>query len=127
MVFTALAIDPVTDTLYVGQGTPGEASGGVFKSVDGGSTWNDMTSGLPTDFSVHAIAIAIDPVTTMATLYVAFLGGGMSISTDGGNSWSPFNTGLTDSWLHAIAINPLNPNEVYAATCNIGVFELGTS
>jgi hypothetical protein len=132
-VFTTIAIDPVSHALYAGMGTLGDdPGGGVFRSDDGGVTWNDMTSGLPTSdncastaCTVHALAIAIDPVTTMSTLYAAFMGGGMSISTDGGNSWSPFNNGLGDPSLHAIAINPLVPTEVYTASCNVGVFELG--
>jgi len=44
----ALAIDPVTpSTLYAGL-EGGARGGGVFKSVDGGNTWSEADTGLPT-------------------------------------------------------------------------------
>jgi hypothetical protein len=124
-VFTTLAIDPLnSSTLYAGKGNIWGGAGGVFKSVDGGGTWSDVTSGLPTDGSIHALAI--NPVTT-STVYAGSFGGGVFISTDSGSSWSDFNNGLTDTQIHAIAVNPLNPITAYTATCSNGVFVLGSS
>ena len=61
---TALAIDPTTpSTLYAGTTC---RHGGVFKSTDGGDTWNAANTGLPDDTAVSALAI--DP-TTPSTLY----------------------------------------------------------
>jgi len=51
----ALAIDPVTPaTLYVG------TAGGVFKSTDGGESWDVRNTGLA---SLDVYALAINPVT----------------------------------------------------------------
>src|SRR5262245_8077558 len=57
---------------------------GVFKSVDGATTWSAASSGL-TDSSVRALAI--DPVTP-TTLY-AGTDAGVFKSTNGAGAWSP--------------------------------------
>ena len=82
----ALAINPVnTNTLYAGTG-----GGGVFKSTDGGDTWDDVNTGL-TGFFVQCLAINTN---TPSTLYAGTLGGGAFKSTNGGDTWIAFNTGL---------------------------------
>jgi len=55
-------------------------------------------------------------------------GAGVFQSTDGGGSWSPVNTGLTDPSgnapsVNALAIDPLTPSTVYAAT-DAGLFSI---
>ena len=52
---TAVAIDPVTSTTLLFAGTPRD---GVFKSIDGGTTWS--TTGLA---DIYVGAVAIDPTT----------------------------------------------------------------
>ena len=71
----SLAIDPVTPTtLYIG-------AQGVWKSINGGATWN--ITGL-TDREQYSLAI--DPVTP-TTLY-AGRGGAIARSTNAGMSWT---------------------------------------
>ena len=50
-----------------------------------------------------------------ATLYAGTHEGGVFKRTDGGN-WEPFNTGLTSTDVGALAIDPTNPNILYAGT-----------
>ena len=70
---TSFAIDPGnTSTLYAGcPGTNSNGGGGLFKSTDGGATWNAASSGLPAikpsqyepwPPNVSVTALAIDPV-----------------------------------------------------------------
>jgi photosystem II stability/assembly factor-like uncharacterized protein len=63
--------------------------GGLFKSSDGGNTWNPLTNGLPKDLSQIYVAIApSDPRRLYATLGMA--SGALAVyrSDDAGESWS---------------------------------------
>jgi photosystem II stability/assembly factor-like uncharacterized protein len=118
----AVALDPRTpSTLYAatypdgpsGDPTLGE---GVFKSTDGGASW-DVTALNPANVSVLAIAPGTPDVVYAATL------GGMFETTDGGAQWRGINTGLTDSAnVRALAIDPATPTTLYAGTLRGGVF-----
>jgi len=61
----------------------------VRKSIDGGTTWNDASSGLP-DIPVNAIAF--DPA--FPGQLWAGTDVGMYLSMDGGDSWIPYNDGV---------------------------------
>ncbi len=97
-------------------------NGGVFKSTDGGATWNAAGAGLPVSqpgyFANGVAALAIDPKNP-ATLYAATglsvsAGGGLFKSTDGAMSWSPVNSGLAGI-VDAPVIDPRNSNSLYLA------------
>jgi photosystem II stability/assembly factor-like uncharacterized protein len=63
--------------------------GGLFKSIDGGSTWRPLTSGLPKDLSQIYVAIALsDPKRLYATLGTA--SGTLAVyrSDDSGENWA---------------------------------------
>jgi len=149
----SFVIDPSnTSTLYAGcQGTNLNGGGGLFKSTDGGATWNAASSGLPAvqafptepwPPNVRVNALAIDPVhpgsrgalrhrvARERTLYAAIganvsYGGGLFQSTDGAASWNAVNSGLPDSlFIDAVAVDPRNPNILYVAG-NTGVFRSG--
>ncbi len=60
-------------------------------------------------------AIAIDPSgTTDSTMYVATAAGGVWKTTDGGASWKAKSDYITDLHMGAIALDPSNPQIVYA-------------
>jgi beta-propeller repeat-containing protein len=89
----------------------------IFKSTDGGSTWNAASAGLP-DNSFNAFAI--DPKTP-ATLYAGmgdlYGPGGAFKSTDGGGHWFAINNGLfasQKSRVSFLAIDPKTPSTLYA-------------
>ncbi|HET9033468.1 MAG TPA: hypothetical protein VFN25_11245 [Dokdonella sp.] len=59
----ALFIDPADasgDTVYAGTGGGGANPGGVFRTTDGGTTWNSLSIGLPAD---AALALTMPPRT----------------------------------------------------------------
>ena len=93
-------------------------SQGLFRSDDRGVTWNAL-AGLPsTDFN-----IAFFNPANPDQIYVGSDGdqgnGGVFRSLDRGASWSTFGAGLpTKPRITALALQPLNPAQVVAATWN---------
>jgi hypothetical protein len=113
-------------TLYAGTGesNPGGGSvtfpgGGVFRSVDGGASWQSL--GLTGTDRIGRIAV--DPansnrifVAATGNLFVPGGQRGLYRSTDGGASWQLVLAGANGTTGAAdAAISPTNPNRVYAA------------
>jgi uncharacterized repeat protein (TIGR02543 family) len=108
-----LAINPRTpSTLYAGTG-----GSGVFRSMDSGTTWIAVNTGL-TDPWIWCLAI--NPLTP-TTLYAGTDGHGVFRSTNSGTTWTTMNTGLTNLHVSSLAIHPLTPTTLYAGTTS-GVF-----
>ena len=121
----ALAIAP-DGTLFAGTGEAGPGGGsstyggdGVYRSRDGGVTWEHV--GLSETSRIGRIAI--DPanpqrifVAGTGPLYLHGGGRGLYESTDGGDSWDKVLSGDNDTTGAAdVAIDPTNDNVVYAA------------
>jgi len=103
------------------------ADRGVYKSTDGGATWQKI---LYKGDSVGAIDIAFDP-SNAQTIYAAMWavrrppwfiyapangpGSGLFKSTDAGRTWSPLTKGLPTEGLGrmGIAISAANPKRIY--------------
>ena len=123
IVVSALAVDPVTSgTLYtLAESCPsscrgrGCCSGSVFKSSDGGSSWNDLDTGLMDTFR----ALATDPKAP-TTLYAGGASGTVFKSADGGDTW--IAVGAPGASVSALAIDPTKAT-VYAGTTSGGVFK----
>jgi photosystem II stability/assembly factor-like uncharacterized protein len=126
-----LAIDPRNpSTLYAvenGYATPDGVivAGGLFKSADGGGSWNLLNLGLPPNSSIDAVAV--NPQSPN-TLYVGSIYG-IFKSTDGGSDWTPVNSGLPAFAnglpggaayysVDSLAIDQQQPDTVYAAITN---------
>ncbi len=119
-----IAVDPKnSNIIFVGTGEPNGShnnmpGAGVFKSTDGGNSWN--YTGLEKTAQIGRILI--DPVNTN-NIYVAAIGSnfgahperGVYKSTDGGSSWEnklfiSDSTGAID-----LAMDPTNPDFLLAA------------
>jgi photosystem II stability/assembly factor-like uncharacterized protein len=123
---TALAIDPHTSsTVYLGtrNGSTGGNTARLYKSTNGGATWTNSSSGIPTGPD-GAHALAIDP-TSPSTLYAGTYGGGIFKSTNAGSTWTAINTGLLTLVQYAsdLAIDPVTPTVLYAATSISGTLK----
>ncbi|MBA4321981.1 MAG: glycosyl hydrolase, partial [Odoribacter sp.] len=120
-----LAIDPNNpDVVWVGTGEANifrssNAGCGVFKTTDGGKTWN--LTGLENTFTIGRIKI--NPQNS-DIVYVAATGHewtpnderGLFKTTDGGKTWTKIlytdqNTGVYD-----LVIDPKDPNIIYCTT-----------
>lgn len=106
------------------------ASGGIWKSIDGGNSWNTNTD----DFPVLGTSdVAIDPNNSNNVYFAtgdrdAFdtYGVGVYKSTDGGANWSPsglFNNFSTQELvINALEIDPQQSNIIYAGS-NEGLYK----
>ena len=116
----ALAIDPTSpNTLYVGG-----AAGGVWKSTNGGSLWQNLSDFLP---NMGVTSLVIDP-TSPTTIYAgtgegyfnqdAIQGAGILKSTDSGAHWTLLSSTANSvlfGFVNRLAISP-NGATLLAAT-----------
>lgn len=113
----AVAYDPtISTTIYAGG-----AQGGVWKSTDGGSTWNWLSSNW-TQLAVNCITI--DP-NNHNTIYVGrgdYHGGlptsyGIMKSTDGGSTWTEIaESSMGSVGVNKVLIDPTNSQTLIAGT-----------
>jgi len=112
---TSIAVDPTnSQVLYLGT-----QDNGIYKSTDGGNTWNSAWSGA----SRSVRMLAIDPANTQI-LYAANEDG-IYKSTDGGATWNVTSLMTTVPYTlfaGSVIIDPSTPTTVYAGTTN-GVFK----
>ncbi|HYW47943.1 MAG TPA: hypothetical protein VE959_34065, partial [Bryobacteraceae bacterium] len=118
--------DPAT--LYAGTGeqTQNWRGAGIFKTTDGGATWNPLPSTATSDFYfVNNVALSI---TTPSHLYAA-TNTGIWASTDGGVSWNlslaspdggpaPTLTGGTTYGCFDVLVAPGRPTDMVFAVCH---------
>jgi photosystem II stability/assembly factor-like uncharacterized protein len=117
---TAIAVpeSPAHDHLYTIYAA--SRSGGLWKTANGGITWDNVTDGIGLE-ATGAVAIApSDPNTVwvgggdQANARSSISGKGVFKSTDAGKTWQFM--GLPESHhIARIAIHPTNPNVVYVA------------
>jgi photosystem II stability/assembly factor-like uncharacterized protein len=90
----------------------------VYKSRDGGGTWERFPS-----FSARRVTtLAIDPLLP-ATIYAGTMGDAVYKSPDGGQHWLPHNVGLKEhvSFVNQFVFHPALSEKIYIAT-TVGVF-----
>jgi photosystem II stability/assembly factor-like uncharacterized protein len=110
-----VVFDPINSgTLYIG--TWGS---GVYKSVDGGATWNAANSGMPP----YVQSLTIDSKNSQV-LYAGIGGGYLYKSINGGTSWYALSNGLPAQMsCYTIVIDPTDSNIVYAGDNSSGIYK----
>jgi photosystem II stability/assembly factor-like uncharacterized protein len=93
----------------------------LYKSIDRGISWNQIVVPLDSDVS-QIVWDFVDPDIVYATFG---RDDGVYKSTDGGDNWFDINNNLPPSdffLISGLAINPLNPDNVFVYSNRIGVF-----
>lgn len=108
---SAILVDPTDpNTVYIGTGDrdADDAPGiGVYKSTDGGTTWNAMNAGIENATVNEMVMDYTNPQTI-----VAATDNGIWRTTDGAQTW----TATTNNASYKdIVIHPTDPNTMYAA------------
>jgi len=120
----SIIVDPNSPTTFYS----GAPAGGIWKSIDSGSTWTVLTDDLP---QIGVSGIAIDYADS-DIIYIATgdddAGDSYSVgifkSEDGGATWNPtgLNPGNSPDSMNDIYIHPSNSNILWVATNN-GVYK----
>ncbi|MBI1824068.1 MAG: hypothetical protein HY200_07220 [Nitrospirae bacterium] len=93
---------------------------GVYKSRDGGETWEFRSQGLG---DAHVLSLGIDPASS-STVYAGTFGDAIYKTQDGGQQWYPANIGLKGhvSVVNGFAFYPKDPKTIFTAT-TVGIFK----
>ena len=116
---SGIAIDPNdSNTILIATGDDDASdsfSAGVFKSIDGGATWNETSINPNNQDEFDVLGeISYDP-TNSDIVWVAG-SDGLQKSTDGGENWTPVLLGhITD-----FKLKPGDPNTIYAVSGGTG-------
>jgi photosystem II stability/assembly factor-like uncharacterized protein len=120
----AIAIDPFNpDILYAGTGKPLSSYGGeiigIFKSTDGGETWQEKLSA-----GLDAVAALLIDADNSSHIYAGVYGGdGFRKSTDGGETWVSRTVGGREVVALAMTPTGFNPPVIYAVTLGDDVYK----
>lgn len=107
-----------SDVLYAGTGIIGTSGPGVFKSENGGASWQVLRRGINAGVITSLAASRTQP----QALYAGTDGQGVFRTDNGGGSWLHVSNGLTDLGVLSLAVDPTDSRTVYAGT-RTGVFK----
>lgn len=93
------------------EGPSGTTVGGIYRSEDGGATWEQMSRTNPRPMYFSKIVMDAQD---SDRVYMA--GVGLHMSLDGGRSWEPDAAQAIHDDIHAIWVNPSNANHVLIGT-----------
>lgn len=116
----SMAVSPYNDNLVFVGYAPFNSSAQVFRTIDGGSTWEDITVGLPDRYPMD---IAFD-MQDENNVYIAFSGFGTSHifkSEDLGDTWVDIGEGLPDVPTSTVAVHPYDSDILYVGN-DLGVY-----
>jgi photosystem II stability/assembly factor-like uncharacterized protein len=105
---TTIVFDPRDrEVIYIGTD-----SAGVYKSIDGGLSWQPAHQGLG---RAQISSLVIDP-DEPHTLYAGVVLAGVYKSTDGARSWHAVNTGIDlpgGEWISIVVMDPQDSKHLY--------------
>lgn len=108
------------DTIYVGTTPTSTVAAGVFRSVNGGTSWTNITSSLPNRYPTRLVT---NPYKA-SEVYITFGGfgtGHVYKSSDAGNTWVNITNNLPDVPTQSVFSDPVYPNNIYVGN-DLGVY-----
>ncbi|WP_439150885.1 VPS10 domain-containing protein [Winogradskyella sp.] len=112
---TSLAIDENNLSHIIA----GANTGGVWKSMDGGTTWVVLTDNLA---NIDVYALAIDPLDSQ-TYYWGSTGGSIFKSTNGGSTWTLHGDLSGGGTVNKILIHPTDTSKMYCSAQGGGLYK----
>jgi len=95
---------------------------GVYRTKDGGNTWELKSQGLPKSNNEYPyIYTLVKDLSDQNRVYVGTLYG-VHKTVDAGENWVEKNNGLTNTNVYTLAMDPTSSNILYAGTAN-GIFK----
>ena len=116
----SMAVSRTNANVVIVGTAPIHTRAGVFRTVDGGATWTNITATLPDRYPLD---VQFDPGNE-EHIYVVFSGFGTSHvfkSTNQGESWEDIGTGLLDIPTSALVVDPLFPDTLFVGN-DLGVY-----
>ncbi len=128
-----MVMDPEhPDTLYaaawervrtIDRQSYGGQSSGIYKSIDGGATWQELIDGLPGSAGRIGLGISKSNPNILYAYYTDETSGylkGLFKSPNGGDYWTTLNSSEIEEapymwWYGKIFVDPINPDVVYVA------------
>lgn len=117
---TTVAVSPADTTLYY----CGTDDGRVWRSVNMGTDWYEITFGLPSRYVTRVVPDPVDPL----GVYVTLSGFGIDESaahvfrsTNRGQSWTAIDGNLPDVPANDLVVDPADPQTLYVGT-DAGVY-----
>jgi photosystem II stability/assembly factor-like uncharacterized protein len=121
----SFSLDPRNPrTIYAANHGPKDSEqwdDGVFRSNDGGKSWEKLFS------KGYTNLVAVSPWDSNVIYAASALHythyrqqPGMYRSSDGGKTWKAINLGLTNHWIYCIEFDPIDPHKLYVGTCGSG-------
>jgi len=117
---TTVAVSPADTSLYYA----GTDDGRVWRSVDRGLSWYEVTFGLPSRYVTRVVPDPVDP----HGVYVTLSGFGLDElaahvyrSPDRGTTWHAIDGNLPDVPANDLVVDPVDPQTLYVGT-DAGVY-----
>ena len=113
----AIAVHPTNgNTILVGANYPATGSANIYKSTDGGLTWQLKATDI-----APVTRIVFDPSDPCVT-YAATEGGGVLRSVSCGDSWHSYSTGIFYPVLYSLAITGDSPPLLVTGSYGSGLY-----
>jgi len=104
-----LAVDP-SDPQRAYLGT---SDHGMYRTTDGGATWQRTNTGLSNTEQIYALAIR---PSNPQVVYAAGFQAHLARSTNGGSDWTVLTDYSSPPFVNALALHPTDPDTLYGAT-----------
>jgi photosystem II stability/assembly factor-like uncharacterized protein len=128
---TEVVVDPLDSRVayvaYSGFNSNGSGNGHLFRTIDGGQSWQDLTGNLP-DVPVNTILIDPDSATSSSSMRVLYVGTDIGVfksTLDGGRRWQTFGAGLPSIVVNRLAYNATT-HQLLAATYGRGIWAISS-